>query len=125
MTAQQIAKRGPTTFDLMLAEYEPQIAAVLPLHIPPEKFRRVVITAVNLNPDLLKADRRSLFTACVRAAADGLYPDGREAALVMFGNSATYMPMIHGIRKRMRNTGEVTSAEAEVVYERDFFDYEK
>lgn len=124
MTAQAIAKREPTNFEIALAEYEPQIAAVLPAHIPPERFRRVVITAVNLNPDLLKADRRSLFTACVRAAQDGLYPDGREAALVMFGQNATYMPMIHGIRKRMRNTGEVKSADAQVVHERDEFSYQ-
>jgi recombination protein RecT len=119
-----LAKREPTNFEIALAEYEPQIAAVLPAHIPPERFRRVVITAVNLNPDLLKADRRSLFTACVRAAQDGLYPDGREAALVMFGDKATYMPMIHGIRKRMRNTGEVKSADAQVVHEKDEFSYQ-
>lgn len=124
MAETAVARRPPTNFEIELAEYEPQIAAVLPLHIPPERFRRVVITAVNLNPDLAKADRRSLFTACVRAAADGLYPDGREAALVMFDGKATYMPMVHGIRKRMRNTGEVLSADAQVVYAADQFDYQ-
>lgn len=119
-----IATRPPTNFEIELANYEPQFAAVLPDHIPVERFRRVIITAVNQTPDLIKADRRSLFTACVRAAQDGLYPDGREAALVMFGTAATYMPMIHGIRKRMRNSGEVDDAQAHVVCENDAFDYE-
>jgi hypothetical protein len=36
-------------------------------------------------------------------------------------DSVQYMPMVAGIRKRMRNTGEVMSAYAEVVYENDEF----
>lgn len=135
-TGTAVAKRAPTNFEIELAEYEPQIAAVLPDHIKPDHFRRTVITAVNLNPDLVRADRRSLFTSCVQAAQDGLYPDGKEAALVIFNTKVKrggaeewiqkvqYMPMVKGIRKLMRNTGEVDSAVAHVVHERDHFDYE-
>lgn len=131
-----VATRAPTNFEITLQEYEPQLVAVLPPHIPVEKFKRVIITAVNQNPDLAAADRRSLFTSCVKAAQDGLLPDGREAALVIFNtkvkregkevwiNAVQYMPMIAGIRKRMRNTGEVLSADASVVYKNDEFDYE-
>lgn len=134
-TGTAVAKREPTNFEISLAEYEPQIAAVLPAHIPPDRFRRIVITAVNQNPSLLDADRRSLFTSCIKAATDGLYPDGRESALVIFNTKVKrngreewvdmvqYLPMVFGIRKRMRNTGEVKSATAEVVYQNDAFDY--
>ena len=106
-----------------LDQYTPQIQDVLPSHIKIEKFKAVVRTAINLNPDLVDADRRSLFVACINCARDGLLPDNREAALVLFGKNAQYMPMIGGIRKRMRNSGEVLSAEAHVVYEKDKFDY--
>jgi recombination protein RecT len=101
----------------------PQFALALPPHIPPERFTRVAITAIQNNPDLLNADRRSLYGACMRAAQDGLLPDGKEAALVTFGKLATYMPMIGGILKKVRNSGELISITAHVVYTADEFDY--
>ena len=114
--------------------YAPNFRAVLPAHVPLDHFKRMVVTAINVNPDLAEADRRTLFNAAVKCASDGLLPDGREAALVVYntkvkdraGNehyikAAQYLPMIAGIRKRMRNTGEVLSAEAHVVYSNDRF----
>ena len=55
-------------------------AHVLPSHISVEKFQRVVITAVQSNPDLLRADRRSLLISCMKLAQDGVLPDGRRHA---------------------------------------------
>lgn len=115
----------PTKFDEQLAAYTPQLKAALPAHIPVERFKRVVVTAINQTPDLANADRRSLFNACVKAAQDGLLPDGREAALTIFSGKVQYMPMIAGIRKRMRNSGEVKSATAEVIYKNDHFKHFK
>jgi recombination protein RecT len=106
-----------------------QFAAVLPAHIPVERFGRVVLTAVQTSPELLNVDRRSLWNACMKAAQDGLLPDGRLAALVVFkdkkrGPVAQYMPMIAGIRQKVRNSGEVSTFDAYVVHEKDLFDYE-
>jgi phage RecT family recombinase len=132
-----VAVRQPTEIEIEIDRREEQFRAVLPAHIRPDKFRNVILTAVNENPDLWKADRRSFFTSCVKCAQDGLLPDGREAALVIFNTKTKgaggqevwvakvqYMPMVYGIRKRMRNTGEVLSADAHVVYQKDQFDYE-
>jgi recombination protein RecT len=99
----------------------PEFANALPSHIKPEKFQRVVMTVVQLQPDLLNADRRSLLASCIKCAADGLVPDGREAALVLFGGKVQYMPMFTGIQKRVRNSGEVSSLQAHVIYENDKF----
>ncbi len=124
-------------FDQAFEVWSPNIATALPDHIPLDRFRRVVITAVNQNAKLARADRRSLFNACAKCAHDGLYPDGREAALIVYSTKVKrgedefwvdmvqYLPMIAGIRKRMRNTGEVLSATAEVVYRKDHFRYIK
>lgn len=106
------------------ASMRPQFVAALPSHIPPERFERVALTAVNNNPDLLSADRRSLFNACTKAAQDGLLPDGREGALVIFkddkGNRLVqWMPMVYGIIKKMRNSGDVAKISAHIVYERE------
>lgn len=112
----------------------------LPAHIPVERFKRVVMTAIQRNPALLNADRYSLWTSSTQAANDGLLPDGREGALVIFRNkvkvkdksgkevdqwidAVTWMPMIAGIRKKVRNSGEMKDWNARVVYEKDKFAY--
>jgi phage RecT family recombinase len=87
------------------------------------------LTAIQLQPALLECERKSLLLACLRAANDGLMPDGREGAFVIFKSkkgppTAQWMPMYAGLLKKVRNTGELLSISANVVYERDQFDYE-
>lgn len=101
-----------------------QFRAALPAHVPVERFSRVVMTAIQNNPDLVtKVDRRSLWNAAMRAAQDGLLPDGREGAIVVYGSQAQWMPMIGGIRKKVRNSGEIATWDVYVVHENDDFDY--
>lgn len=107
---------------MMSPETAAQFRMALPAHVPVERFQRVALTAIANNPDLMRADRRSLFNACGRAAQDGLLPDGREAALVMFGSAATYMPMVAGILKKVRNSGELAAISTHVVYANDRFE---
>lgn len=106
---------------------KPEVAKVLPEHVTPDRFMRVVMTAIAQTPDLRNANRRSLLTSCVRAATDGLVPDGREAALVTFrtksGPEVIYFPMVAGILKKVRNSGELKSIMSNVVYEQDEFNY--
>lgn len=93
-----------------------QFKVALPAHIPAERFNRVAMTAIQNNPDLLKCDRRSLFNSFMRAAQDGLLPDGREGAVVAYGKIAQWLPMVAGILKKIRNSGEVSTIVARVVY---------
>lgn len=94
----------------------------LPADVSVDKFTSVVKTALNTNPDLLKADRQSLYNECVRAAQDGLLPDGREGALVVFGGKVKWMPMIGGLRKKAAKHG--FDLIAQVVYENDEFEFQ-
>lgn len=100
-----------------------QFALALPEHVSPEKFVRVVMTAVQSDPKLLQADRQTLFGAAMKCAQDGLLPDGRDAALVCYGTSVSYLPMIAGILSKVRRSGELKSITAHVVYENDAFSY--
>lgn len=110
-----------------------EIAKALPKDIDPERFIRTVITVVQMNPDLLYADRRSLFAACMKAAQDGLMPDGREAVLNIYKTKVRdewvpmvqYLPMVRGILKTLRNTGGVASVDAAAVYEKDHFAFKR
>jgi recombination protein RecT len=114
-----------------IEERESEFARALPAHIPVERFKRVVLTAVQNNPDLLAADRQSFFNACMRSAQDGLLPDGRDGAIVIYNTKdkdrwvkkAQWMPMVFGILKKIRNSGELASITARVVYGGDKFRY--
>lgn len=106
----------------------PEFKKALPGHIPVDRFVRTVQTAITMNPDIAKAcntqdGMQSLMTACTKAATDGLILDGREAALVPFSGKVTYMPMVAGLMKKARNSGEIASIAAHVVYEKDQFTY--
>jgi recombination protein RecT len=108
-----------------------EFKSVLPAHIPPDRFQRTVLTAVQANPDLLAADRRSFITSCFKAAQDGLLPDGREAALVVYsvrkkvdGNwvsvkTVQYLPMVYGLRKKILQSAEVKDIFCAVVYRQE------
>jgi recombination protein RecT len=107
-----------------ITKLEAEFCNALPPQIPVQKFIRTTMTAIQMNPDLLRADRRSVLASCMKAAQDGLLVDGREAALVIFKGQAQYMPMIGGLLKKLRNSGELASIGAHVAYEFDEFRYE-
>lgn len=115
-----------------LGKMSDQFKFALPAHIPVERFVRVVMTAVQRNPKLLRCTRQSFFNACMSAANDGLLPDGREGAIVPYGEDeeghgksdiAQWMPMIAGLRKKVRNSGVLTDWNVQVVQQGDQFDY--
>jgi recombination protein RecT len=99
-------------------------AALAGSGISPKKFVRVIMTAIALNPDLLNCNRRSLMNAAMKAASDGLVPDGHQGALVPFDGQVTWMPMIAGVRTKVRRAGEVTAWDVTAVFSKDHFDYE-
>lgn len=116
-----------------LTKMADQFVAALPDHIKPERFQRIVLTAVLGDPQLLRADRKSLLEAAMRAAQDGLLPDKREGAFVVFNtktkvngkdqwiSAVQWMPMIGGIIKKMHQSGEIAMITAKVVYGGDIF----
>lgn len=108
------------------------LQSVLPPGLDVKRFCRTAINGISVHDQadrLLKADRQTLFSACQKAAGDGLLLDGREATLVMFHDrkkntdTVAYMPMVQGLVKLARNSGEITNLIAEVVFEQDTFNY--
>jgi recombination protein RecT len=91
----------------------------------------MTITAIQNNPDLLEADKESLYLAILKCAETGLSPDGKESALVVFNTKVgdnrwikkvQFMPMVTGIVKKLGEVG--VKVETETVHEFDFFEYE-
>jgi recombination protein RecT len=113
-----------------LNKMQREFETALPSQIPADRFIRTIVTAVQMEPTLLEADRKTLIGACMKAASDGLLLDGREAGLSVYKSRDTgiktvsYMPMVGGILKKIRQSGEISSIRAHVVYEGDQFDFE-
>lgn len=104
-----------------------EITKTIPAGMTAERFMGIMQTSVLRDPKLLTADRSSLWLSARQCAQDGLVPDGKEAALVRFWNKkmgcevVQYFPMVFGIIKRVRNSGDVSGLVAAIVYAGDTF----
>lgn len=101
---------------------------MLPSNVSFDAFKNAAVVAFTDNPLIAKCEMGSVFKSLRRLAAAGLVPDGREAALVPFKTKidgqyvqvCQAMPMIFGLIKTARNSGEVSDIRAHIVYEREF-----
>lgn len=125
---------APAVMRSLREEVEPmkrEFSKMLPPHIPVERFVRVVMNAIQATPRLAMCDRQSFWNACMMAAEDALLPDKREGAIVPFkkgkddeGGSpggpgdyvATWIPMVLGVRKLIRQSGEISDLNVQLVY---------
>ena len=105
------------------------VQAILPAHVSYERFVQCAAVAIANNKDLMAADSQSVVNALTLCARDGLVADNREAALVVFstkqGNDwikkAQYMPMVDGVMKRARQSGEISIIASRAIYKGDTF----
>lgn len=88
-----------------------------------DKFLQIAVNYVEQNQKLLEANRASLYSAILKSAQCHLFIDGQEASLVPFKGNVTMMTGYKGILKMVRNSGELASINAGVVYENDVFEY--
>jgi recombination protein RecT len=111
-----------------------ELRNALPTHMSVPGFIRVVLTACAMNPDLYTVDRASLLLACLKAAHDGLLPDSRDGVILPYRDNnqrsptrgqmiAQWQPMIGGLMKRFRNSGQFKSILAGIVREGEPFEY--
>lgn len=113
-------RRGPDQALMVLAspEMQTKFQQVLPSNISIDRFTRVTLTAIQQDPDILNADRPSLYNACLNAAQRGLLPDKKEGALVTFNTKVKtpdggetwikkvqFMAMPEGVIKEMAKAG--------------------
>lgn len=102
-------------------------AAVLPKHTNADRFIRSVMIAVAREPKLLDCEPTSMFNALHQAASLGLEVSGQlgSAYLVPFRDNkkrdmcVQLIPGYRGLIGLARQSGEIESIDAFVVYERD------
>ena len=120
-------------------KYESQIAKALPSVITPERFTRMAMTAVAVNPDLGRCTPASFIGALLQAAQLGLEPNTPlgQAYLIPYNRNykdesgnwhqakeAQLQIGYKGMIDLAHRSGEFKSIEAHVVYENDEFEYE-
>lgn len=106
-----------TTFKKHLGAMIEREEFALPTDIDANTFRNAALVAFQTNAEIRKCSPESVFTSLRHLAGVGLMPDGREAAIVRFGDKAQAMPMVWGIVKSVKRSGSVVSLWAEIVYE--------
>lgn len=126
MTSQEVALREATQGTVAQfrdPDYIEAVAQAAGDRVSPQQLVRAAATAVLENPKLAAPNlRASLLQACLKAAMDGLLPDNREAAFVLFGGKepkVQYMSMIGGVRKIAAEHG--IDLIARVVHENDTY----
>jgi recombination protein RecT len=117
------------TIQGLLVNYKSQIALALPKHMNPDRMTRIALTIIRKNKKLAECNPISLFGSIIQASQLGL-EIGIHAHLVPFFNKVTkqyevnMIPDYRGLMHLARNSGEITSISANVVYEHDKFDYQ-
>jgi len=108
----------------------PELKKLLPGEVSIDVFFSHFKTAAISTPNLLDASPRSVVIACVRAANDGLFVDGREAVIIVrnakrkdgtWEKVAVYQRMYQGVLKRVRSALPGCRIEARVVRAHDAF----
>ena len=109
---------------------ESGIKAALPSVMTPERFTRIVLTALSSTPQLNECSPQSFLGAMMTAAQLGLEPNTPlgQAYLIPFRNKgkleAQFQIGYKGLIDLAYRSGEVELVQAQCVYENDTFNYQ-
>ena len=105
---------------------EGEIKKALPSVMTPERFTRMVLSALSVNPKLASCTPESFLGAMMNAAQLGLEPNTPlgQAYLIPYGNSVQFQIGYKGLIDLAYRSGEVELVQAHIVYENDVFECE-
>lgn len=110
----------------LIRRMEPQIRKALPSVITPERFTRMVLTALSSTPKLQTCTPQSFLGAMMQAAQLGVEPNTPlgQAYLIPYGSVCQFQIGYKGLIDLAYRSGEVSSIQAHEVHENDTFEYE-
>lgn len=124
-----LATKPKTIGDLssIVASKMKQIKSVIASNLTPEKMARIALNELRNSDYLAKCAIQSpdsFINAIVQASHLGLEIGGAlgQAYLVLFKGEIKMMPGYRGLISLARRSGEITSINAEIVYEKDEFE---
>ena len=125
----QVAKQGAGLKGLLMS-MQGQIAKALPTVLSPERYTRMVMTALSTNPTLQKCTPESFLGAVMQAAQLGLEPNTPlgQAYLIPRNNKGkmevTFQIGYQGYLDLGYRSGDIAIIDAQAVHENDLFEYE-
>lgn len=127
----QIAQAGgKKTMQDLIKIMQPEIKKALPSALTPERFTRMVLSALSSNPKLGACTPQSFLGAMMTAAQLGLEPNTPlgQAYLIPYRNHGTdevqFQIGYKGLLDLAYRSGQVSTVQAHTVYENDDFDYQ-
>lgn len=129
--AAQVQEQGTQqTMKGLIVSMEGQIKKALPSVITPERFTRMVLTALSTTPRLQECTPKSFLGAMMMAAQLGVEPNTPlgQAYLIPYKNHGVlecqFQIGFKGLIDLAYRSGEVTDISAHAVHENDVFEYE-
>ena len=122
------AKKPTATMQDYVKKMEGEIARALPSVITPERFTRMVLSAISSTPDLAKCTPKSFLGAMMNAAQLGLEPNTPlgQAYILPYSNKgvleAEFQLGYKGMIDLAYRSGEVEVIQCHVVYKNDQFE---
>ena len=120
------AATAPKTMQSYVKRMEKEIAKALPSVMTPERFTRIVLSAISATPKLGDCTPESFLGAMMTSAQLGLEvntPLG-QAYVLPYGKEAQFQLGYKGLIDLAYRSGEVEIIQANIVYENDEFEYE-
>lgn len=123
-------KQEPKTIKDWIKAMEPAIKKALPAVITPERFTRMALTAISVNPKLAECTPKSFMGSLMNAAQLGLEPNTPlgQAYLIPFKNKGILEVQFQigykGLIDLAYRSGEFANIYAKEVYKNDEFEYE-
>jgi len=122
---------GKATMQQYIKQMEGEIKKALPSVITPERFTRIVLSALSTNPKLAATTPQSFLAAMMTAAQLGVEPNTPlgQAYLIPYFNSKTrcsecqFQLGYKGLIDLAYRSGEVSVIQAQVVYANDDFTF--
>lgn len=124
------AKAEKKTMQAYIKAMEPAIKKALPSVITPERFTRMVLSALSSTPKLAECSPQSFLAAMMTAAQLGVEPNTAlgQAYLLPYSNhgqmECQFQLGYKGLIDLAYRSGEVSVIQAHTVYENDVFEYE-
>lgn len=123
-------KKEPKTIKQWITEMRPDIESALPSMVSSERFTRMALTAVMMNPKLSECTAKSFMAGLMQSAQLGLEPNtplGQSYLLPRTNKGKLEVEFqigYKGLIELAYRTNKFRRVTAHVVYENDEFDYE-
>lgn len=129
--SKKLTNTNQTVMQTYIQKMEGEIKKALPSVMTPERFTRIVLSAISTTPKLAETTPQSFLGAMMTAAQLGLEPNTPlgQAYLIPYFNGKTraqecqFQLGYKGLIDLAYRSGEISSIQAHVVYEHDEFSY--